>query len=216
MADTIAIVNRALRQVGAQRITALNDGSPEAAVVNDVWEDVRQEFLADAPWRGATRQQSVTERVDTPDSSTGWAHWYDLDTITPLPLQVHRVNGLPRQDDVNVYWTIQTSPVDSARVLLSNASSPILLDYSHDLDDTGLQNLERYATSALSHFLAAEICQNFGKTSQEREGLLNVAERFALKAKSQNSRQDGRRRFRQSQPLVDARFGNYNPRRTGP
>lgn len=217
MANEIEIINLALTQVGARGISALGDGSPEADVIDRVWNTVRQGFLADAPWRGATVTKEVTERPDVPpENEKRWTHWYDLDTLTPLPLGIHTVDGLQRERNLDVFWEIQTHDTDPTRVLLSERGSPITMQYSRDLDTVGLQNLERVAVHAMAWHLSATIAINFGKTTAEVATLLTVAENQFAKAVGTNSRQQRRRPFRQQAPLVDVRLRGGTRNITGP
>ena len=58
----VRVVNRALVLLGtAQRITSLDDGTPLAQAALDLFEDVRDEVLADHPWNFAVRRAALAE-----------------------------------------------------------------------------------------------------------------------------------------------------------
>ena len=50
------IVNVALRKIGATAITALDDGSTNANIAQDLYDEIRDSLLRSHPWNFATKR----------------------------------------------------------------------------------------------------------------------------------------------------------------
>ena len=54
-ASKIRIANRACIEMGVKTISSFNDGSISANIINQIYDDCRQEFLEEHPWSFATQ-----------------------------------------------------------------------------------------------------------------------------------------------------------------
>jgi hypothetical protein len=77
MAKTdIDIVSTALVMIGANPITSFSDGTTEANVAKNLYEDTVRDLLSRHRWRFASGQSQLSRRSDAP--LTGWDSAYQL------------------------------------------------------------------------------------------------------------------------------------------
>lgn len=97
MATTkIDICARALVLIGASPITSFSDGTTEAIVASNLYEDTAKDLLSRYRWRFNTAQIQMSRLVDTPD--TKWDAAYQLPAECILVHGVY-VNGTPIEFD---------------------------------------------------------------------------------------------------------------------
>lgn len=83
MASEVGIVNRALRAIGESTITSLTEGSRNANVANDIYEQHRDELLRAHPWNFATKRIKLARSANTPV--------YEYDYQYPIPSDFLRI-----------------------------------------------------------------------------------------------------------------------------
>ena len=138
MAVTVtSICNMALRQLGAKRISVITDENEHARVLNDVYEDVRNEVLESHPWNFASIRVALVVRDDTPA--------FDYEYFFQLPANCLRVIRL---NDTDVEFKVEED-----RLLINESSAKIL--YIKKVTDTSLYTAT--FTTALATRLAAEV-----------------------------------------------------------
>lgn len=77
MATTdVELCNWALTEVGAQRITGLDDDSKEAKVCNEHYEKVKRYMLSIHPWNFNKVRAEFAENASTP--AWGWEHQFEI------------------------------------------------------------------------------------------------------------------------------------------
>lgn len=87
MATTpIDICARALVMIGAAPITSFEDGTTEATVASNLYEDTIRDLLSRYRWRFATGQTQLSRRTDAPD-----ARWDAAYTLPSDLLVLHAV-----------------------------------------------------------------------------------------------------------------------------
>tara|TARA_R100000353_G_scaffold149288_1_gene107718 strand:+ start:54 stop:317 length:264 start_codon:yes stop_codon:yes gene_type:complete len=75
-ADTpLDICSRALILIGAEPISSFDDGTTEATVAVNMYEDVVQAALVNSRWRFATNQKIVNRLTDAPTGRYDYASW---------------------------------------------------------------------------------------------------------------------------------------------
>ena len=79
--SAIDICNRGLIFIGAEPITSFDDGTTEASVAANVYEDVVQSSLCNARWRFATNQQTLNRLTDAPTARYDLAYQQPNDTL---------------------------------------------------------------------------------------------------------------------------------------
>lgn len=103
MASVTGICNVALRNLGANRITDLTDGSKNANVLSDIYDETRDHLLRSHPWNFATKRANLSRSATAP--AFGFAYLYALpadwlrtvtvhDNSDGIGTMVHREEGL--------------------------------------------------------------------------------------------------------------------------
>lgn len=122
MATTqIDICARALILIGASPITSFDDGSTEATVAANLYEDTVRDLLARYRWRFATGQKQLSRLTDAPDARWDAAYQAPSDllvlhaiTINDTPVAYDRYQDLiycnaTDQDEVIADYTFRAS-----------------------------------------------------------------------------------------------------------
>lgn len=71
------VINVALRKIGGERITSRTDGSKNANVANDIYDEVRDNLLRAHPWNFATKRVKLAQSATDPI--------FEFDHAYPLP-----------------------------------------------------------------------------------------------------------------------------------
>jgi len=87
--------------IGAQPITSFTDGSTEALVANNVYEDITQASLTRHKWRFATNQKTLSLLTNTPVGR------YDYAYQVPTNPEVLQINTITVNDYVIPYARYQ-------------------------------------------------------------------------------------------------------------
>ena len=104
MADTkVDICARALIMIGAQPISSFDDGSTEALVASNIYENITQSILCRHRWRFSTEQQQLSLLAVAPTGRYEYA--YQLPTSPDL-LQLNTITVA----DVPIDCLLYTSP----------------------------------------------------------------------------------------------------------
>ena len=78
MTSTVDIANYALNIIGASNISALDENSKPARLVNQRYESVRDTVFRSHPWNCLIRRSELAQEVDTP--AFGYTYQYPLPT----------------------------------------------------------------------------------------------------------------------------------------
>lgn len=103
----VAICNRALTYLGANRITSIDDDSLEARLCKEFVDDIRDELLRSHPWKFALTRATLSVISTTPE--WGWDYKF------ALPNDCLRVVEMYGQEQDN--WT------EEGRYLLTDAAT---------------------------------------------------------------------------------------------
>lgn len=79
MSTTLNIINRALGEVNAPAISAVNDGSVYAEVANRSWKPARDAVLRAHPWPCCIRRSQLNRSEETPAWEFAHAHVLPVD-----------------------------------------------------------------------------------------------------------------------------------------
>lgn len=126
MASQVDIVNAALRLLGANRITALDQSTKEARSMEEAWDMTRDAALAAYPWNFAIAYASVAAEADMP------AHTWDASY--PVPADCLRVLDCP--DLLATEWTMGRAIGQSGRAVLADTSGNLNLKYIAQITET--------------------------------------------------------------------------------
>jgi len=201
------IWNKALTSLGAPTVTSISDGSEEANLINEIWEDFFEEFLLDHAWNGAKTTATLTQLVDsvgdavTPPTRWQYAFAMPSDYLTGGALTV---NGLAMQPQTTVIAEVEAVSVDGVKTLaLLTNQSTAELEYIFDIGSQ-VSLLSSKVRAACAALLAALIAPQFGKDEAEIEGYRRRADLKLADARAADG-QEGTTRFFAESPLLDAR-----------
>jgi len=169
----VDLVNYALRAIGANRITALNEGSKTANAANDIYEMTRDHLLRQHPWNFATMRATLAELGTTP--SSGFDHQHGLPSDWVRTISVHSNDA---GTDALEY---KEETYSGQRVVLSN-SSTVYLRYVGRVTDPNLYPPDFQV--ALSLELAKRLAVAIPNSVSLKTDLDKDAETALLKAKS--------------------------------
>lgn len=151
MSNQTAIANLALRRFGQSRITSINQSSPAAIAIRDVWDNARKAALRAHHWNFATKQAELTASATTP--AFKWAYAY------PLPsdyLRLISCNCIPAGTSVT-YFDIQNGAAyGSDRGVLVSNYSDAKIEYVADVVE--FETWDEQFVEAFSYKLAEMVC----------------------------------------------------------
>jgi len=155
-----AIINKALVLVGASTVTNINDGTPNANALSNVYEIALQSILSECKWNFCTSRATLSIAATT---STSPAFFYPGESfVYALPPNVIRI------------WDIQPTPgtwrEESGQIISDTGNLSILYTYYDD-------NPNDYP----SYFLDAFIDKLASEISYQIVNSANIAEAFVKK-----------------------------------
>jgi len=120
MATTnIDLCARALIMIGASPISSFSDGSTEALVASNIYEDIAQSSLTRHRWKFATNQKQLSLLTTVPEGR------YDYAYQLPASPGVLQINTLTVNDHVVSYSRYK----DMIYINSYGANSKLILDY---------------------------------------------------------------------------------------
>jgi len=123
MASNVEIANRALGELGGNKITDLEEDSPEARKINRVFVQVRDELLRRHRWNFAITRVALPAEVAVP--VWGFTKAYPIPTDC---LRLIEVNGSPD-------FRLERSPSGGGRAIVTDAAAPIQIRYVMRITD---------------------------------------------------------------------------------
>ena len=177
MADTkVDICARALIMIGAQPISSFDDGSTEALVASNIYENITQSILCRHRWRFATEQQQLSLLVSTPTGRYEYA--YQLPTSPDL-LQLNTI-------------TVAAVPIEYARygdkVFVNgyDSQSALIADYIFRQNES---EFPAYFKLGLEYTLASIFAGSVARDAAMIKQFSDLAERQILIAKNTDSQE---------------------------
>lgn len=157
MSSEVEICNRALRRVGARRITSLTtDSSKEAESCAEFYDPLRKAMLREHVWNFAVRRAQLSQTATTP--TTEWQYEYQLPT-DPKHLKTVHVAG-------NEAMTGRLAYSQEADKILTDATT-VYLTYVADISDTS--EFDPLFAEALSHRLARDLALDVAQSNTTAE-----------------------------------------------
>ena len=171
MATTnIDICARALILIGAQPISSFSDGSTEALVASNIYDDVLEAALTRHRWNFATTQKQLSLLANQPAGKFDYAYQMPTD---PAVLQIVTIT-------VNDY----VIPYDRYRnyIYVDNygSNSNLIMDYIYKVDE---QYFPPYFKLALEYNLASLFAGSVARDASLISQFAELAERQYLRAK---------------------------------
>ena len=175
MATTkIDICARALIMIGAQPISSFSDGSTEALVASNIYDDVVEASLTRHRWRFATTQQQLSLLTNTPTGRYDYA--YQIPT-SPAVLQIITLT-------VNDYVIPYSRYQNYIYLNGYGANNEVIMDYIYKVDE---QYFPPHFRLALEYELAALFAGSVARDNGLIEQFKTLSERQFLIARNIDS-----------------------------
>lgn len=125
-ASTTTVINGALRRLGGERITSIDDGSVNANYALDIYDDLLEDSLRSHDWNFATKRVKLSQLVAVPV--------FGYDKAYALPADWLR-NTAPKDNDAGVStFDYKVETLEGQRVLVASRED-IWLRYIYLLED---------------------------------------------------------------------------------
>lgn len=187
--SAVDICSRALILIGADPITSFEDGTTEALVSVNLYEDVARASLVNARWRFATNQSVLNRLTDAPTGRYEYAYQQADGT-----LMVHAVtvNDLPIEYQIygdKIY--ADTSPNDV-----------VIADFTHRANE---ENWPSYFTLAVEYALATLFATSIARDAGLASLMKQAGQEAMAKARSLDAQQQTTRKLVTSRFITDRR-----------
>ena len=190
VADTsLKIASRALILIGADAITAFDDGSTEATIATNMYEDVCRTALTNTRWRFATNQATLNLLSSAPTGRYDRAYQIPSDS-----LMIHAVTVYDNVIDYQTYGDkiyADTSTTDS-----------LIADYTFRV---GEDKFPSYFILALEYSLASVFATSIARDANLANLMTNAASNAMAKARSLDSQSQTTRKLITSRYLTNRR-----------
>ena len=177
--SAIDICNRGLIFIGAEPITSFDDGTTEASVAANVYEDVVQSSLCNARWRFATNQQTLNRLTDAPTARYDLAYQQPNDTLI-----IHAITVNENPIEYQIYGDMiyaDTSTTDT-----------VVADYTFRQTE---EFFPSYFIMAVAYGLAQVFATSIARDGSLTQTMATLADRAMLKARSVDSQQQTTRKL---------------------
>jgi hypothetical protein len=164
MASEVDICNRALQKLGASRITALDENTPNAVACNFNYTIIRDREFRKHLWNFTLKRVTLAASSTTPDFGFSYAF--------PLPSDWIRNNP---PNDVDVDWKIE------GRSILTSAGDTLELPYVSRVTDT--TQFDELFNETLACALALEMCEEITQSNTKKDILIDEYKRCVMQAK---------------------------------
>tara|TARA_R110002020_G_scaffold379230_1_gene590394 strand:+ start:3234 stop:3827 length:594 start_codon:yes stop_codon:yes gene_type:complete len=173
MPSKVDVANRALRMVGATRITSFTQGTPSANAVNDIYDEILKELLASAKWKFAKKRSNLARSSTTPV--------YEFDYAYAMPSDWLRTIDVHDNDNGTGNFEYREGQVGSQNVLETD-SEQVYLTYVYFEQDPNL--MTSTFRSALSTALGRDLAVPLSESGTLQTRLESRATRTLFKAMS--------------------------------
>lgn len=167
------IVNGALRLVGGSRITSLTDGSKNANVANDLFDELRDDLLRSHPWNFATKRKKLAQ--------SGTSPVFEFDHAYPLPSDWLRTISV-HNNDAGTGTVLYRVEQVAGQAAIVTSSDDIWLRYVARVSDPNLMSTD--FRRALQLALARDLAVPIAASNTLQDSLGKQAERVLARARS--------------------------------
>jgi len=171
-ASVVQICNRALQRIGAARIVAIDENSPNARNCNVAYEPVRDRLLRMHPWVFAIKRFNLA--ADAVDPVYGGKKLY---TVPEDFIRLASVD--PEDDHVLRDWQLE------GRKILTMDDAPLFGRYVSKVTDPNL--MDPLFREALSCLLAFELCEVISQSGPKKESAREDFKEIIAEAKKANA-----------------------------
>ena len=156
--------------VGAQPISSFSDGSTEALVASNIYEDIVEASLCRSRWRFATTQKQISLLTSAPTGRYDYAYQMPTD---PAVLQI---NTITVNDNIIPYERYQNYIyVDGY-----GSSNKLIMDYIYRVDES---YFPAHFKLALEYQLASVFAGSVARDNDMIKSFIELADRQFLTAK---------------------------------
>lgn len=168
------LLNEALGQIGASRITAIDDGSVNAVHCKTFYDTTRDALLRMHHWNFATGRALLSASVTAP--------LFEYTFDYPLPadyLKMREYNSVPVNSGNYIWWEGQwvSRYVIEGLSLLSN-DTPVYILYTKRVIDPNIYDALFYQT--LTTWMASKLANAIPKDHKKASDLLSMAMNLLL------------------------------------
>lgn len=192
MATTdIDIASRALVLIGANPITSFTDGSREAVVASNLYDEITRGEMSSYPWRFLTTQERMNREVEAPVGEE-WDASYTV-PISSLRILSVKVNGRPISFDTflkSVYTNSSTNDI-------------VIAEYVKDVSEDDWPHFFR---NYIVFRMASVFASSLGRDGDLTTAMAEQAEILKRTARTSDSQGRTTKRLPLSR-LVKVRFG---------
>ena len=188
MSAKINVVNVALRLLGANSITSLEDDAHEAKVMNDIYFIARDAVLEEAEWTFATKRFLPAKEAAAP--AWGWTSSF------PIPSDILRVTRVDRLDIIATGSSMNRRPAEyevEGRKILTN-EDVIYCKGIRRIEDEGIYSA--LFDEAFAAKLAVMACYSITESNQKIQTMSAIYADTIKKAKSRDGMQGSSLRLR--------------------
>ena len=180
----IDICNRGLIFIGAEPITSFDDGTTEARVAANIYEDVVQSSLCNARWRFATNQQELNRLTDAPTARFDLAYQQPNDTII-----IHAITVNDNPIEYQIYGDMIYAD--------TTTTDTVVADYTFRQTE---EFFPSYFVMAVAYGLAQVFATSIARDGSLTQTMATLADAAMRKARSVDSQQQTSRK------LITGRF----------
>lgn len=188
MTDKVEIANRALFKVGSEPIVSFTDNCKAARLVNQIWDSLRRDELADHPWSFSIKRASLPALLAAPVYGFKYQYQKPSDALRIVELGDEWVwTGFATMTQYN-----SNRPrlyVMEGDKIQTDHAAPLNLRYVFDETNTG--NWAPQFVEAFACRLAIELCVPLTESDSRTERLRGEYEGIVRKAMSTNAIENG-------------------------
>lgn len=173
MVATVDVVNVALRLVGGNDITSLTDGSKNANIAADIYEELRDDLLRSHNWNFATKRAKLARSATAPT--------YEFDYAYPVPSDWIRTIAVSNNDEGFGMIEYQEEIVAGQRCILSDADD-VYIRYVSSVTDPNLMSADFRRAWALA--MARDLAIPIASSNVLQDQLRKQADRVLMRARS--------------------------------
>ena len=190
VADTaLKIVNRGFILIGASPITSFTDGSTEATIATNMYEDIVRTALCNTRWRFSTNQATLNLLSDAPTGRYDRA--YQLPSSS---LMIHAITVNDNLIDYQIYG-------DKAYAN-TTASDSLIADFTFR---AGEDKFPSYFTLAVEYSLAVAFATSVARDGPMAPSMTVIASQAMAKARSLDAQQQTTRKLSTSRFVTNRR-----------
>ena len=182
--SAIDICNRGLILIGAEPITSFDDGTTEARVAANIYEDVVQTSLTNARWRFATNQETLNRLTDAPTARFDLAYQQPNDTLI-----IHAITVNDNPIEYQIYGDMIYAD--------TTTTDTVVADYTFRQTE---EFFPSYFVMAVAYGLAQVFATSIARDGSLTQTMATLADAAMRKARSVDSQQQTSRK------LITGRF----------